>query len=267
MPALKFRRAGVAAVAMTGLAFLATTPAQAATSALPYDCAVAEFPGVNIPITSTFDSALDDGEIVAPGDVVLNPVAGQVVIAEAEVGLLRWLNITSLEGSGTLQAGIDETGQDLPVNFSVGRTPVPAAGAMSITFNGSTAGPATVEDEGQYGFVAGDADIALTTDSGSKLTLACTLNDGDDAPEFDDLIDFFEVQADEPSPTPTPTTTPSAPTATPSPTTAPSPVRPDVVQTDAAQPTSPSWVPFAGLAGSIALGGGLLVARRSAARH
>ncbi|KGN33992.1 hypothetical protein N802_09170 [Knoellia sinensis KCTC 19936] len=262
MSVMTFSRVGVAAAAMSGLALLAAAPAHAETGTLSYVC---DYVGIKIPITASFDSAIEDGATLPTGDVDVNPLTGKVNIAEAQVGLIKFLGATSIAGTGVLDSGVAETGQPVPVDFSFPATTVPASGGMTIPVTGSAEDAIDASEEGAYGFFAGDADLELTTNSGQKLALSCTL--AEDTTEEAALIDGFDAEKPKPSPTPTPTTSTPAPT-TPAPTTSPSPVRPEIVQTDAAQPTSPTWLPFAGLgAGAVLLGGGLVVTRRSAARH
>lgn len=267
MSAKTLSRAGVAAAALSGFALLAAAPAQATTGELAYECL---YGTIKVPITAQFDSAIEDGADVPAGDVSVNPVSGKVTIAEAQVNLIKFLGAKTLAGKGTLDSGVAETEQAVPVDFAFPATDVPASGAMSIDVTGEAADPIDASEPGEYGFYAGDVELTLTTDKGTNLALKCTL----DAETSDDdaLIDWFTAVEDdkptEPTETPEPTGTPEPTPSTTAPSPSTSPERPEVVQTDAAQPTSPAWLPMTAMgAGAVLLGGGFVATRRSASRR
>lgn len=208
--------------------------------------------------TAAFDSAIEDGATAAVGSrVELEPVEATLTIGDDVADELRTLGITEgIAGAGLL-ARIEETDAFRETDFFFESLSVPASGGFTLTSDEGYAESFRVNAAGTFTYEAGDLGVFFGTDdeeSGAFAALEC-------APDDDQDLSIDQVVAPgaatpTPTPTPTPTTTPSAP------------VRPDVVQTDAAQPTSPSWLPLAAAgAGSFILVGGLTLTRRSAARH
>ncbi|WP_353952674.1 DUF6801 domain-containing protein [Knoellia sp. S7-12] len=210
-----------------------------------------EIEGLNA--TASFDSAIEDGATAAVGSrVELEPVAATLTFGDDVASELRTLGITDgIAGAGML-AGIEETEADRETEFFFEKLSVPASGGFTLTTEDGVADSIRINGAGTYTYVAGDLGVFFATgddETGTFAALECVADDDQD-------LTIDQVTAKAAPPTGTPTPTPSGP------------VRPDVVQTDVAQPTSPSWLPFAAAgAGSFILVGGLTLTRRNAARH
>lgn len=282
-------RVGAAAAALTGLAVLAAAPAGAESASLDYTCSVfsltvdlpvGELPedilapledalagGLDtledldladlpldevgdLPITAVFDSAIGDGATTTVGSTVaLSPLTTTITLPPETVAALTGIDLPVATGGLLLSAGIDETGTDREALFDFEQVSL-TDGRLTLS-GGGEADSFTAQTAGDHTYVAGDLQLILLDPEDGFAAIECTLDEGQDS-----AIDQITAKAGTSAPAPTPTTT------------APAPVRPVVVQTDAAQPTSPTWLPFAAAgASSIVLVGGLTLTRRSAARR
>lgn len=197
--------------------------------------------------TASFDSAVEDGATVAVGSrVELEPVAGTFSFGDDVATELRKLGITDGFAGATLLAGIEETETDRETDFFFETLSVPASGGFTLTSEDGMAESFRVNAAGTFTYVAGDFGVFFGTgdeDDGAFAALDCVADEDQDL-----TIDQVVAKAAS-TPTPTPST--------------PGPVRPDVVQTDAAQPTSPSFIPAAALGfGVIAMAGAYALQRR-----
>ncbi|KGN40162.1 hypothetical protein [Knoellia aerolata] len=292
MPAPTLRRVAVTAAtaALTGLGVVAVGPAHAASAELAYTCTLfsfedgvevddldaddrallesakegdvplaeleAEIPGlVEIPgleATATFDSAIEDGATARAGSTVeLEPVAASFTLSPEIGAELRALGITEGEAGAMLFAGIEETGLERDTEFYFDTVSIPESGPLTLSTEDGFAEDFRVNAPGTFTYVAGEVELFIAVEDEESILFAgltCTPD------EDQDLTIDQVVAAAAPTPTPTPT--------------APGPVRPDVVQTDAAQPTSPAWLPVASLGlGSILVVGAASRLRRRAPRH
>lgn len=200
-------------------------------------------------VTASFDSAIKDGATATVGSTVqLAPVSTTIQFPAATVAALGDLDLDVAFGGSYLYAGIDETGAERDVETEFESLEL-VDGTLTATGEGD-AEPFTLRQPGDHTFVAGDLEIILLDESETSfVVLECSLDEGQDA-----TIDVVTAKA-------------AATTAPPAP--APGPVRPDVVQTDAAQPASPSTLPLlaAGAGSVVVLGAASHLLRRRAARH
>jgi hypothetical protein len=285
MPVSSLRRVSVTAAAATfvGLGALAATPAQAASAELSYTCTLFSLPpGIELPdlseaerqglrdavegdveglealleevdfvevpglkLTASFDSAIDAPTAPVGTEIELSPVQTRITLPTATAAALGELNLPVAMGGSYLVAGFDESGAERDV-----LTEFEGFAAGDGTFSATGEGEAesyVLEEAGQHTYLAGDLFVVLSDPQENFAYLECTLDEGQDS-----TIDVITARAA--------TTTPPAP--------APAPVRPEVVQTDAAQPTSPSWLPLAAAgAGSVlVLGAASHVRRRRVVR-
>lgn len=295
MPTSTLRRASAtaAAAAFAGLGVLAAAPAHAQSAELTYTCslfviteaidlellpdaaaeaitkakegdlsglqdleaiaglAAADLPAdlvEGLPVTAAFDSAIADGATTAVGSTVaLSPLDAAITLPPETVAALTGISLDAALAAGVLYAGIDETETDRDAFFDFDEVAV-EDGQISLLGTGD-AESFTATQAGTHSYVGGDMDVLVGDPVGAFAVLQCTLDDGQDS-----TIDVITAKAAVPTPTPTPSPT------------QPAPVRPDVVQTDAAQPTSPTWLPLVGAgAGSIlAVAGASHLLRRRA---
>jgi len=289
-------RVGVTtAVALAGLGVFAVAPAQAQSAELDYTCSLLTLDGDidpdqlpeearkalelaqegdlsgiegldaieglqdalpleeigNLAVTAVFDSAIADDATTPVGSTVkLSPLKATVTLLPETVAALTGIDIESALAGAVLYAGIDETGKDREAFFEFDDIALDD-GRLNLSGTGD-AQSFKVRETGTHTYVAGDLEIFLADSESTFTMLECTLDEDQDA-----TIDQITAQA-------APTTTPPPATTAPTPT----PVRPSVVQTDAAQPTSPTWLPLAAVAtGSIlVLGAGSHLLRRRALR-
>jgi len=204
--------------------------------------------------TASFDSAIADGATTTAGSTVaLEPLSARFTFDAAVTAELGKLGITQGEAGALLFAGIDETGAEREAEFYVESVSVPDSGAFTLESDDGFAEPFKVNAPGEFTYVAGDFSFFIATGdelTGSFAALECVADDDQDL-----TIDQVTATAAPTTPT-TPTTPPSEP-----------PVRPDVVQTDAAQP-SPSSLPLvaAGAGSVVVLGAASHLLRRRAVR-
>lgn len=263
------RRLG-AALGLTAFCLAAvagTAPAQAKSGDMSYQCAIVPLhgnynsegtytgPGEPLsdpqPMTARFDSPLEDGAKVRVGtELQIAPVKGSYTLSPALVkDLLDYAGDTPARGTASVamtgmldnaRLNIDLAWEDMPYALAAG-----SPATLTGTGAPSEGDPTSFEvREGAHEFRADDLFVALRLGDDLSAYLACTPQRGTST-----LIDRI---------------TGVAATST----TAPAPARPSVVQTDAAQPTSPSWVPLAAGAGSIlVLGAASVTARRRAAHR
>ncbi|EAQ00385.1 hypothetical protein JNB_09439 [Janibacter sp. HTCC2649] len=292
MPALTLRTLGAATAAtaaLSGLSFLATAPAHAESGSLDYTCTATlvpadlpagelsdtarkaiekarggdtsalkalealadELPFEEIPdlaVTAVFDSAIGDDAVVPVGSTVeLSPLTTTITFPAATVtAALADIDLPTAQALALLDAGIEEDGQSREAIFDFDKF---GGGDGSFTATGTgEAESFKAAKAGAYTYAAGDLLAFVGDPEGPFTSFECT-----PAEDQDLTIDQVTAQAATTTPTPTPS----------------GPVRPDVVQTDAAQPTSPTWLPLAAAgAGSILiLGAASQVARRRGTRR
>lgn len=203
----------------------------------------------NLPLTARFDTAIADGATTPLGkDVSLEPASARFTLSTELTDELGALSIGTGLGGAYVYGGVVESDQPIGIEFDLdtfglGKGPVTLDGTSSFADE-----EVAVTKAGTYTYAAGDLDFFFIDEE--TLTVAgleCTLDEGQDP-----TVDQVTAKA---------ATTPTTPTT-------PAPERPVVVQTDAAQPTSPSWLPLtaAGLASILVLGGATRFATRRAAR-
>ena len=297
MTATPLRRATVTAAAATlaGLGLLTATPAHAVSDELSYTCSLfalpdgfpiedlgteerrlldsakegelapeelaAEIPEIieldGLKATATFDSAIEDGaRVVAGTSVELEPVSGTFTLSPEIGDALRELEIPDAVGGAFVFTSIEETGLERGVEFYFDSVTIPASGEVTLSSEDGFTEAFRAHAPGTYTYVAGDFDLFVGTEEGETAAFAgisCVLDEDQD-PTIDQVV---ATAASTPTPTPTPTTPPAGP------------VRPDVVQTDVAQPTSPTWLPLAatGVGSVLVLGAASRLTRRSARRR
>ena len=201
--------------------------------------------------TAQWDSAISDDLTVPAGtEVSLDPFTGTIDLPEDFVDMLRDEEITSIQGFGATLTYVDETDEELEIEFDFGPAEVPATGPFSLEVQGVDE-PTLIAESGTNTLVADAFFIAFGDDETYEGGMDCELVD-----EGDPTIDVVEGVGSAPTTTTAPTTTP---------------VRPVVVQTDFAGSEGPSALPLLALggaalaaAGAVALGRG---ARRAAARR
>ncbi|MFW5472587.1 hypothetical protein ACOCJ5_04690 [Knoellia sp. CPCC 206450] len=288
MPSSLLRRACLGAfAASTSLALV--TPAQAASAEITYTCGLfalpagldvadlgahgqkllesaekgevapdalaAEIPEIieveGLKVTASFDSAIADGATTTPGSTVeLEPLSARFTFDAGVTAELGKLGITEGEAGALLFAGVDETGAEREAEFWFESVSVPGSGAFTLESDDGFAEPFKANAPGEFTYVAGDFSFFLATgdeENGTFAALECVADDDQDL-----TIDQVTARAEGTTPPPTP-----------------EPVRPDVVQTDAAQPASPSMLPLlaAGAGSVVVLGAGSHLLRRRAARR
>ncbi|HET7820061.1 MAG TPA: hypothetical protein VFL10_00935 [Ornithinibacter sp.] len=185
----------------------------------------------------TFDSAIPDGLVVPVGaPVELAPFTGELELNEF-VGTLVESGVVSVEGDGVVSARVAETGDRVEIPFHVGRTAVgpglgftPAVTGGASTIVPTVAGTQTLRAQGYV--------LTLVTDpAGPDATVTCDSFD-DPAASFDSFVATVAANP------------------------AGSPVRPVLVQTDFAEDEGAPALPFVAAVGLLALGAGLVGARR-----
>ncbi|WP_404382110.1 hypothetical protein LL946_15215 [Knoellia locipacati] len=295
MLAPNLRRASVATATMTlaGLGFLTTAPVHAASAELDFTCTLFGFPElpegtelgaeerrmldaaregeasldaladeipevIEIPglkLSASFDSAIADGATTtAPSTVQLEPVKGAIVLSAEAVAEIRKLGLTEGVAGALLLAGIEETGADSETDFFFDAVSLPESGSLTLSTDDGYAEPFRANAAGTFTYVAGDMELFIASEDEESVMFAgfsCVPDEGQDL-----TIDQIVATG---APTTTPTPTPSAP----------GPVRPDVVQTDAAQPTSPTWLPLtaAGIGSVLLFGAASQLVGRAGRRH
>ncbi|MEO7268559.1 MAG: hypothetical protein ABIW49_05050 [Knoellia sp.] len=280
--------ATAATAALSGLTLLASAPAHAESASLDYTCSAflipADLPGdlsdgarkaiekakggdtsalkalealedeppfdeiPDLAVTAVFDSAIgDDAEVRVGSTVELAPLTTTITFPAATVtAALADIDLPTAEAEAFLDARIEELGQSHEALFEFDEF---GGGDGSFTATGTgEADSFKAAKAGAYTYSAGDLEAFVGDPEGAFTYFQCT-------PDEDQDLTIDQVTAKAASTTPTPT--PSGP------------VRPDVVQTDAAQPTSPTWLPLAAAgAGSILiLGAASQVARRRGTRR
>lgn len=278
MPASILRRATFAAASATiaGLGVLAASPASAVSAELDYTCTFYGFPeGLDegeldpeerklvdaakegeVPLdelaaelpeiieieglaaTAAFDSAIADGATTTPGSTVeLEPVAGTVVLSAEIRAEVRKLGITEGFAGALLWAEIEETSAERETEFFFDEVSIPESGSLALSTEDGVAEAFRANAAGTFTYAAGDFELFIAPADEESAVFAgvgCTPNDDQDL-RIDQIVAVGAT-------TPAPTT--------------PEPVRPGVVQTDAAQPISPTWLPLAAAGvGSIVLAG------------
>lgn len=227
----------VAASAALGLA---AVPAQAASGSVGYTCSIVSFhsepegPTDGFAMTAKFDSAIEDGVKVPVGTTVrLSQVPGQFTFSAPLVAAMRDLGVPAGMADATMDSYFMQGLEKSPTTYT----------EMEFDFSGGAAtihGPGkaaayTVRTEGAHTFAAGKVAFKLSHRDGFALgTITCEVAEGEE-PAIDAV---FGVAA---APTPTPTVTTGGP------------LRPEVVQTDAAQPSNDAGMPSALVAGAALL--------------
>ncbi len=280
--------ATAATAALSGLTLLAAAPASAESASLDYTCsafivpadvelgelsdvarraiekakggdasalrslkAVEEEPPFeeipNLAVSAVFDSVIADDAVVPVGSTVkLSPLTTTISFPAATVTAgLADIDLPVAQVAAFLYSRVDELNQEREALFEFKEFAFDN-GKFSATGTGE-ADPFTAAKAGAYTYAAGDLEVYVGDPEGPFAVFECTLDDDQDA-----AIDQVTAKA--------------ASTSTPTPS---GPVRPDVVQTDAAQPTSPSWIPLAaaGVGSILVLGAASQVARRRGTRR
>ncbi len=292
MPVTTLRRASVTAAAATfaGLGALAVAPAHAVSAELTYTCSaftvseeidpeglpeaareaieraqegdlsgLEDLQGLegledlpieeieDLVVTAVFDSAIANGATTTPGSTVaLSPLTTTITLAPETVAALTDIDLATAEAGAVLYSGIEETGAEREAYFEF--EDVSVTGGRAELKGTGDAEAFKANAPGTFTYAGGDLDVFIGDPQGPFTVLECTLDEGQDA-----TIDVITAKA---APTTPPTTPPTGP------------VRPDVVQTDAAQPTSPTWLPLAatGVGSVLVLGAASRLTRRSAHR-
>ncbi|PRY59296.1 hypothetical protein BCF74_11033 [Knoellia remsis] len=202
--------------------------------------------GANLPITAVFDSAIADGATApANSEVTLDPVTAKIFLTPQINDQIPDAVFPVAIGGLDLYGGVPETDQEInaAIDFdSFGED----GGGVIVSGKGEADEALEVGGPGTYSYEAGDLTLyAINEDDNLAIGIDCALNDGQDA-----TIDTVRVVGAAGSGS--------------------GPVRPVVVQTDAAQPTTPSALPYAAVAfgATLVIGGAAGMARRrSAARR
>lgn len=201
----------------------------------------------DLPLSARFDTAIADGATTPVGkNVSLEPATARFTVSPELATELSALSVGEGLGGAFLYGGVVESEQEIGIEFDIDDFTL---GDGDLTLEGTSAfadDDLAVDKAGTYTYAAGDVDAFFIDEENLAVVgLECTLDEGQDA-----TVDQVTAKA---APAPAPT-----------------PVRPDVVQTDAAQPTSPAWLPLtaAGLGSILVLGAASVTARRrSAARR
>lgn len=289
MPVTTLRRASVtaAAAAFAGLGAFAATPAHAVSAELTYTCSAFTIPEEIDPealpeaardaiekaqegdlsqledlqdmegledlpideiedlvVTAVFDSAIPNGATTTPGSSVdLSPLSTTITLPPETVAALTDIELATAEAGAVLYAGIEETGADREAYFEF--EDVTLTGGQAELNGTGDAEAFKANAPGTFTYAAGDLDVFIGDPDGPFTVLECTLDEGQET-----AIDVITAKAAATTPPP------------------PAPVRPDVVQTDAAQATSPTWLPLAatGVGSVLVLGAASRLTRRRADR-
>lgn len=198
----------------------------------------------DLPLSARFDTAIADGATTPVGkNVSLEPATARFTVSPELATELSALSVGEGLGGAFLYGGVVESEQEIGIEFDIDDFTL---GDGDLTLDGTSAfadDDLAVTKAGTYTYAAGDVDAFFIDEENlSVVGLECALDEGQDA-----TVDQVTAKA---APAPAPT-----------------PVRPNVVQTDAAQPTSPAWLPLtaAGLGSILVLGAASVTARRSAA--